>query len=52
MLVEFSFVLGIRGLSVSEYFADRDPIAGGVYVFMLIIFAAMPWFLGGKRAAA
>jgi hypothetical protein len=52
VLVEFSFVLGIRGLSVSEYFADRDPIAGGVYVFMLIIFAAMPWFLGGKRAAA
>jgi hypothetical protein len=52
VLTEFSVVLGIRGLSVGEYFAERDPIAGGVYVLMLIIFAAMPWFLGGKHAAA
>jgi N-acyl-L-homoserine lactone synthetase len=52
ILVEFSVVLGIRGLSVSEYFSERDPLALGVYAFMLIVFAAMPWLLGGKRAAA
>ena len=50
LLVEFSVVLGIRGLSITEYLAERDPIAGAVYVLMLIIFAAMPWLLSGKRA--
>jgi hypothetical protein len=43
MLVEFSVVLEIRGLGIGQYFAERDPIAGGVYALMLIIFAAMPW---------
>jgi len=52
VLVEFSVVLAIRGISISDYIAERDPIAGGVYVLMLIIYAAMPWLLGGKRAAA
>ncbi|MGB5739191.1 MAG: hypothetical protein WBM54_07575 [Woeseia sp.] len=51
VLVEFSVVLGIRGISISQYFAERDPIAGGVYVLMLIIFAAMPWLLGRKSTA-
>lgn len=51
ILVEFSVVLGLRGLSISEYFAERDPIAGGVYVFMLIVFALMPWFIGRSVAA-
>jgi hypothetical protein len=52
VLVELSVVLGIRGLSIAQYFAERDPIAGGVYVLMLIVFAGMPWLLGDKRAAA
>jgi hypothetical protein len=47
---EFSVVLGIRGLSISQYFAERDPVAGSVYILMLIIFAAMPWLFAGKRA--
>jgi len=51
VLVELTIVLGIRGLSLSQYLAERDPLAGGVYAFMLIIFAAMPWFLSHKRAA-
>ena len=51
MVVEFSVVLGVRGMSPSEYFKERDPLAGGAYAVMLIIFAAMPWFLGRKRAA-
>ena len=49
VLVEFSVVLGIRGLSLGEYFAERDSVAGGVYVLMLAIFAVMPWLLGGGR---
>jgi hypothetical protein len=51
ILVEFSVVLGLRGLSISEYFAERDPISGGVYIFMLIVFALMPWFIGRTSTA-
>ena len=50
--IEFSVVLGLRGLSINQYFAERDPIAGTVYVVMLVVFALMPWILGRKRAAA
>ena len=50
--VEFSVVLGLRGLSLNEYFAERDPIAGAVYVIMLMIFAVTPWLVGNRRATA
>jgi hypothetical protein len=49
VLVEFSVVLAVRGLSLSEYVAERDPLAWSVYAVMLGIFAAMPWLLGGKQ---
>ena len=39
-------------MSIAQYLAERDPIAGGVYVLMLIVFAGIPWVLGGERAAA
>ena len=46
LLVEFSVVLAIRGLTVGQYLAERDPLAGSVYMLMLLVFAAMPWILG------
>jgi hypothetical protein len=46
LIVEFTVVLALRGLTIGEYLAERDPIAGGVYVLMLLLFAAMPWFVG------
>jgi hypothetical protein len=49
LLVELSVVLGMRGLSIGEYLAERDPVAGSVYVCLLLAFAAMPWLLGGAR---
>lgn len=49
LVVELSVVLAIRGLSVDQYLAERDPLAGGVYVLMLLVFAVMPWYLGGRR---
>ncbi|WP_167631497.1 hypothetical protein [Mariprofundus ferrooxydans] len=52
LTVEFSVVLGLRGLSISEYLADRDPVAGALYVMMLIIFAVMPWLVGRRHAAS
>jgi len=39
---EFTVVLLIRGLTIREYFAGRDPVAGTVYLFMLGVFAIMP----------
>jgi hypothetical protein len=51
LCTEFSVVLGLQGLSISEYLAERDPVAGGVYVLMLILFTVMPWLVGRTRAA-
>jgi hypothetical protein len=42
LFVEFTAVLWLRGLSLSEYFANRDPVSGAVYVLLLGAFAAMP----------
>ena len=42
LAAEFSLVLWLRGIALSEYFATRDPVAGFVYYVMLAVFAAMP----------
>lgn len=49
VVVELSVVLGIRGVSIGEYFGMRDPVAMRVYLIMLVVFAAMPWLLGRRR---
>ena len=52
LIVEFSFVLALQGLSIREYLARRDPVAGVVYVGLLIIFSVMPWLVGKRRVSA
>jgi hypothetical protein len=42
LVAEFTLVLWLRGLSVSEYFASRDPVSGTVYYVMLGVFCIMP----------
>jgi hypothetical protein len=42
LATEFTVVLGIRGITINEYFIGRDPVAEGVYVAMLGVFAIMP----------
>ena len=42
LIAEFGFVLWIRGLSVKEYFASRDPVSGAAYYLLLVVFAIMP----------
>ena len=42
LVAEFTLVLSLRGLSLREYFAGRDPVAATVYYMMLAIFAVMP----------
>lgn len=45
LLTEFTVVLWIRGLSLSTYFATRDPVSGGVYLASLVVFAICPWLV-------
>lgn len=45
LIVEFSVVLYARGLTVAEYFAARNPVAGFAYALSLVAFALMPWWV-------
>jgi hypothetical protein len=42
LITEFTVVLWLRGLTIRNYFASRDPVAGTVYLIMLGVFALMP----------
>jgi type IV secretory pathway TrbD component len=42
LVAEFGLVLWLRGLTIREYFASRDPVSVTVYYVMLAVFAAMP----------
>ena len=42
LVAEFTLVLWLRGLSIREYLANRDPVAATVYYVTLGVFAVMP----------
>jgi hypothetical protein len=42
LTAEFALVLRLRGLSIAEYLASRDPVSGTVYYAMLGLVAVMP----------
>ncbi|MBZ5540074.1 MAG: hypothetical protein LAN61_06075 [Acidobacteriia bacterium] len=48
LVVEFTLVLGLRGLTIREYLAARDPVSGTVYFVLLAIFALMPSLVARK----
>jgi len=48
LVAEFGFVLWIRGLSIRDYLATRDPVSGTVYYAMLVVFAIMPLLVAKK----
>jgi hypothetical protein len=48
LAAEFTVALWFRGLSLHEYFANREPVAGTVYYVLLGVFAIMP-FLVARR---
>ena len=48
---ELGLVLQLRGLSLAESVAQREPVSGTVYLVMLLVFAAMPWLLGPRAAS-
>jgi hypothetical protein len=48
LIAEFTLVLWLRGLSIRQYLAARDPVSETVYYLMLVVFAVMP-FLVARR---
>lgn len=42
LAAEFGLVLWLRGISLRQYFATRDPVAGAVYYIALGVFAMLP----------
>jgi len=48
LFAEFTLVLRVRGLTITEYFATRDAVSGTVYYVMLGVFALMPLLVRRK----
>ena len=48
LVAEFGLVLWVRGISIREYLATRDPVSGTVYYAMLGVFAIMPLFVAKR----
>lgn len=48
LLAEFTLVLWLRGVSIRQYFAERDPVAGTVYYITLVLFAVLPLLVKRK----
>lgn len=51
LIAEFTLVLWLRGMSIGEYFASRDPVSGTVYYATLVVFGVMPLFVARKSSA-
>ncbi len=45
VIAELLLVAVFQDVSVSQYIASRDPISGSVYLFVLLLFALMPYIL-------
>jgi hypothetical protein len=48
LIAEFTVVLWLRGLSIRDYLAGRDPVAATVYYAMLGVFAVLPMLMARK----
>jgi hypothetical protein len=48
LVAEFGFVLWLRGLSIRDYLATRDPVSGTLYYLMPGVFAIMPLLAAGR----
>lgn len=49
LVAEFSLVLRLRGISIREYMATRDPVSGTVYYLTLAVFAILPMMVRRRR---
>ncbi len=49
LITEFTLVLGLQGMTIAEYLANRDPISGAAYIVSLILFALMPMLVNRSQ---
>lgn len=49
LLVEFTVVLGLRGLTLTQYIESRDAVAVGAYALSLMLFMLMPVLLARRQ---
>jgi len=52
LAAEFALVLPLRGLTLQQYFATRDPVSSVAYYASLVLLALMPLIVERKRASA
>lgn len=52
LVAELTLVLGLRGLTLGEYLATREPISGTVYLIMLGFYAIMPSLLAWDASSS
>ena len=45
VLAELLLAAALQDVSVAQYIASRDPASGAVYLFVLLLFALMPYIL-------
>jgi hypothetical protein len=45
---ELALVVALRGMTLQDYFATRDPMTGTLYYLMLGVFALMPLLFARK----
>lgn len=50
LAAEFGFILWLRGISVQQYLATRDPVGATVYYLSLLLFALAPAIVERKDA--
>ena len=53
LIAEFTLVLRLRGLTLEEYFATRDPVSGTAYYAAVLLLMLMPLLVnrGSSRGA-
>jgi len=50
LVAEFTLVLSLRGLTLEDYFASRDPISGSAYYVSVLLLALLPLLVNRPRA--
>lgn len=52
LAAEFALVLPLRGLTLEQYFATRDPVSSVAYYASLVLLALMPLIVERMRVSA
>jgi hypothetical protein len=52
LLAEFTLVLRLRGITLEEYFATRDPVSGAAYYAAVLLLMLMPLLVNRGAATA